>query len=130
MSKFLRLSVAEQGSPTKNYKIKSIRLPGYDGEFGIMAHRAPIMGIMEAGIIHLTDLNDKKYVYATTGGFYEMLYNKLTIIFDTLFYPEDITEEVKKIDKTYKQDMADMSYEEKKSYVLMLLNKEINLINK
>lgn len=127
MSNFLRLSVAKQGLPTKNYKIKAIRLPGYDGDFGIMAHRAPIMGIMEAGLIHLTDLEGKKYVYATTGGFYEMLYNKLTIIFDTLFYPEDVPEEIKK-DKNgfYKKDMKNMSFAEKQEYVLKLLNKEIN----
>lgn len=130
MIKFLRLSVAKQGSPTKNYKIKAIRLPGYDGDFGIMAHRAPIMGIMEAGIIHLTDLNDKKYVYATTGGFYEMLYNKLTIIFDTLFYPEDIPDEIKngKI-KIYNKDISEMSFEQKQEYVLIKLKQEVDALS-
>ena len=56
---FLRVSVARLGSQMANYKVKSLRLPGYDGDLGFMAKRLPIMGIFKAGLIHARTLDDK-----------------------------------------------------------------------
>jgi hypothetical protein len=126
---FLRVSVARLGSQMANYKVKSLRLPGYDGDLGFMAKRLPIMGIFKAGLIHARTLDDKQQVFATTGGFFEMVDNRLTLIFDAFYTVRDLEDYTPDPQNPsfglYKVDADKLSAEEKKNYVLSMLRNEI-----
>lgn len=126
---FLRVSVAHIGSQMANYKVKSLRLPGYDGDLGFMSKRMPIMGIFKPGLIHARTLDDKQFVFATTGGFYEMADNRITLIFDAFFTVQDLEgftpDPQNPSFGLYKIDTDTLSAEEKKKYALNMLRNEI-----
>ena len=52
-------------------RVTSIRLPGKDGSFGILARHAPLVGALAAGVLHVEGEDGKKAVYAVGEGFVE-----------------------------------------------------------
>ena len=52
-------------------RVTSVRLPGKDGSFGILARHAPLVGALDAGVLHVEGEDGKKSVYAVGEGFVE-----------------------------------------------------------
>ena len=72
-------------TPEKNiYKgeVISVKLPGTDGEFGILNNHAPIISTLTNGKIALEDANNKNIDFEINGGVIEMLNNKIIVLAD------------------------------------------------
>ncbi len=66
--------------------------PGIDGELGILPHHAPLMTALQPGEIMIRKDGEETYL-AVTGGFLEVMGNKVTILADACEHSEEIDEE-------------------------------------
>jgi len=63
-------------------KVKSIRIPGCEGYFGVMANHTPFITTLCIGEIKVQLENEVKY-FATSGGTVEVLPKKTTVLVET-----------------------------------------------
>ena len=63
-------------------EVKSIKLPGTNGEFEILNNHAPIISTLSKGYIYITDIENKKQNFSINGGVIEMQKNKIIILAD------------------------------------------------
>ena len=66
--------------------------PGIEGELGILAHHAPLMTALQPGEILIRKDGEETYL-AVTGGFLEIMGNKVTILADACERSDEIDEE-------------------------------------
>ena len=66
--------------------------PGIEGELGILAHHAPLMTALQPGEILIRKDGEETYL-AVTGGFLEVMGNKVTILADACERSDEIDEE-------------------------------------
>ena len=66
--------------------------PGIEGELGILAHHAPLMTALQPGEILIRKDGEETYL-AVTGGFLEVMGNKVTILADACERSDEINEE-------------------------------------
>ena len=67
-------------------------VPGIEGQLGILPHHAPLMPLLQAGELTIKKDGDSTYL-AVSGGFLEVLGNKVTILADAAERSEAIDEE-------------------------------------
>ncbi len=71
-------------------QVRSVRAPGIEGSFGVLANHAPLMTALAVGLIKVEyDNGDLEYI-ATSGGFMEVNREKTTILADTAERASDI----------------------------------------
>ena len=63
-------------------EVKSIKLPGTNGEFEILNNHAPIISTLSKGDIYITDTENKKQNFSINGGVIEMQKNKIIVLAD------------------------------------------------
>lgn len=63
--------------------------PGIDGELGILPHHAPLLTVLKPGEIRVVRDGEESYM-AVSGGFLEVLGNKVTILADTAEHAGEI----------------------------------------
>jgi F-type H+-transporting ATPase subunit epsilon len=63
-------------------EVKSVRLPGSDGSFGILNNHAPIVATLKKGSIVVTDNNNKEHIFEVNGGVVEVSDNRASILAD------------------------------------------------
>ncbi|MGM0636233.1 MAG: F0F1 ATP synthase subunit epsilon [Bacteroidota bacterium] len=76
-------------------EVKSVNVPGTNGEFQLLDNHAPIVSTLEKGAIkidqsvdipeevsHMFDKKDNKYHFAIAGGVLELKDNKIIILVD------------------------------------------------
>ena len=66
--------------------------PGIDGQLGILPHHAPLMTMLQPGELMIRKDGEDSYL-VVTGGFLEVIGNKVTILADACEHSEDINEE-------------------------------------
>ncbi len=66
--------------------------PGGEGQLGILPHHAPLMTVLQPGEILVRKDGEPSYL-AVTGGFMEVMSNKVTILAEACEYSEEINEE-------------------------------------
>lgn len=64
-------------------KVESVTVPGAMGRFQVLYNHAPIISELEIGVIKFNDSRDNEMLYATSGGFAQVLDNKVSIIVET-----------------------------------------------
>lgn len=70
--------------------IVSLVAPGAEGSFGIMAHHAPIIAALQAGVLKLRDAHDREIYIAVSSGFLEASNNRVTVLCDTAELGDEI----------------------------------------
>ena len=63
-------------------EIKSVKLPGTNGEFEILNNHAPIISTLTKGEIRVIDSNSKQETFSINGGVIEMQNNKIIVLAD------------------------------------------------
>lgn len=63
--------------------VESIRAPGVEGSFQVLRDHAPMIAAFEIGPLRIKDTEGEEIVFATTGGFLEVLDNKVTVLAET-----------------------------------------------
>lgn len=66
--------------------------PGIDGQLGILPHHAPLMTVLQPGELLIRKDGEETYL-AVTGGFLEVIGNKVTILADACEHSHEIDEE-------------------------------------
>ena len=61
-------------------EIKSVKLPGTDGEFEILNNHAPIISTLSSGKIHLIQPDQSKQSFEINGGVIEMQKNNIIVL--------------------------------------------------
>ena len=63
-------------------EIKSLKLPGTNGEFEMLNNHAPIISTLSKGEICVTNTNNNKEKFNINGGVIEMQNNKIIVLAD------------------------------------------------
>ena len=61
-------------------EVKSIKLPGKDGSFGILNNHAPIIASLKKGTVKIVDEKNATENFAINGGVVEVLNNKVILL--------------------------------------------------
>lgn len=72
--------------------VDGVVAPGIDGQLGILPRHAPLMTALQPGEIMIRQGGEPSYL-AVTGGFMEVLSNKVTILAAACEYSQEINEE-------------------------------------
>lgn len=73
---------------------RSVTLPAWDGEIGILRNRAPLLCKLGIGSLRVETPNER-HIFFVDGGFAEMAENRLTILTAVARRPQDFeTEEI------------------------------------
>lgn len=71
--------------------VNMVIVPGTDGEFGVLPNLAAIVSSLETGIITVKiEGREKASLIAISGGFAEVLNNKMVVLAETAELPEEI----------------------------------------
>lgn len=62
---------------------RSIRAPGVEGSFEVLYNHAPMIAAFEIGPINVTMPSGDQIIFATSGGFLEVLNNTVTVLAET-----------------------------------------------
>lgn len=66
-----------------------VALPAWDGEVGILRHRAPLMVKLGIGVLRVTTAEATRKM-AIDGGFAEMIDNELTVLTEHAYFATDL----------------------------------------
>lgn len=70
-------------------EVDSVRLPGVEGEFGVLPGHAPMIACIEIGVLRYR-VGDRMTKVAVGGGFFEVYENHATVLVETAESREDI----------------------------------------
>lgn len=90
MPMMLEIITAEQ--QVYGDEVDMVIAPGIDGQLGILPHHAPLMTVLQPGEITIRKDGSDNYL-AVTGGFLEMLGNRVSVLADACERSEEIDEE-------------------------------------
>ncbi len=72
-------------------EVEMVVAPGIDGQLGILPHHAPLMTVLQPGEILIRKDGEDTYL-VVTGGFMEVMGNRVTILADACERSEEIDE--------------------------------------
>ncbi len=72
--------------------VEMVIAPGMDGQLGILPHHAPLMTILQPGEVVIRKDGEDTYL-AVTGGFMEVIGNRVSILADACERSDEINEE-------------------------------------
>lgn len=61
-------------------EVKSVKLPGTDGSFGVLNNHAPIISSLKKGTVKVVDDKNTTQNFEIKGGVAEMLNNKMIVL--------------------------------------------------
>jgi F-type H+-transporting ATPase subunit epsilon len=67
-----------------------LRAPGVEGSFEVLYNHAPMIAAFDVGPLFLTQPSGERIVFATSGGFVEVLNNTVTVLAETAEPASDI----------------------------------------
>jgi F-type H+-transporting ATPase subunit epsilon len=85
----MRLEIVTAERVVYSEDIDLLVAPGIDGELGILPRHAPLLTVLKPGEIRVVK-NGEDNLMAVSGGFLEVLGNKVTILADTAEREEEI----------------------------------------
>ena len=111
----MRLEIITAEQVVYSDDVDVVVAPGSEGELGILPHHAPLMTSLQPGEIRVRQ-EDEEVFLAVSGGFLEMMANKVTILADTAERSEEIDEArvqdaIKRAEERLATRSADMDLE-------------------
>ena len=85
----LNIDIVTPGGKVFSGEIKSCTAPGADGEFCILKNHTALLSALSIGIIKI-EMADGKKMLATSGGFLEVLNNRISVMVETAEWAEQI----------------------------------------
>jgi F-type H+-transporting ATPase subunit epsilon len=61
-------------------EVKSVKVPGTNGQFEILNNHAPIVAALEQGVITVTDMAGAKHTFDINKGFVEVIRNEVALL--------------------------------------------------
>lgn len=84
-----RVTIVTPSGTQEEYNVRHIRAPGTEGDFGVLPNHLPFLTTLRIGAIYL-DIDQGRLVWATSGGFAEVLPDRVTILAETAEKAESI----------------------------------------
>lgn len=126
MKNSFSIAIALPGAQLLTFEAKRLNLPCNNGSLGIMAGRQPLLATIEAGLITIVDIEDQRHLFATTGGFCEMLNNHVNLLCDSLICESQIDLACPSADEVvFNRDAETMNEKEKRAYVSDLFKQKL-----
>ena len=88
----MRLEIVTAEREVYSEEVDVLVAPGIDGELGILPRHAPLLTALVPGEIRVVTDGEESYM-AISGGFMEVMGNKVTILADTAEHAEEIDEQ-------------------------------------
>jgi F-type H+-transporting ATPase subunit epsilon len=85
----MRLEIVTAERVVYSEDVSILVAPGIDGELGILPRHAPLLTVLKPGEIRVVEDGEDVYM-AVSGGFMEVLGNKVTILADAAEHAEEI----------------------------------------
>lgn len=73
-------------------QVSGVVAPGIEGELGILPHHAPLLTILQPGELRILKEGQEDTYMAVSGGFLEVMANRVVILADTAERAEEIDE--------------------------------------
>ena len=73
-------------------EVEHVVVPGSEGEFGVLAHHAPLIALLRPGILKILGPNEQQFV--VRGGFAEVNPSGLTVLADFAVAVDDLDRDV------------------------------------
>ena len=70
-----------------NSAVASVRLPGMNGEFGVLRNHAPLIAALQPGEVEIRDDASNEHVFAIGGGFFQVSENQAMLLADSAIEP-------------------------------------------
>lgn len=93
MSGVFQLSVVTPDGPVYDGHVRSLRLPGVDGSFGILPRHAPMVAVLQCGIVHVVHEDGEAEQIAGGEGYAEVRSGKVRLIVSFLNGRPDVDQE-------------------------------------
>ncbi|MFC2150299.1 ATP synthase F1 subunit epsilon [Calditrichota bacterium] len=81
-AKGITLTIVTPHGTLEEFNVSHVRLPGKEGQFGVLPGHLPFMTPLAIGAIFL-DTAEGKEVWSTSGGYAEVLPDRVTILAET-----------------------------------------------
>ncbi len=88
--KLLNIEIVSPSKPIFKGEVKSITLPGTEGNFQVLYNHAAILSSLSIGIIKIEDANGNKRKLATSGGSVEVKNNSVVVLANSAEFEDEI----------------------------------------
>jgi F-type H+-transporting ATPase subunit epsilon len=78
----MKLEIVTPNGVIFDAEVKQVTLPGSEGEFGVLAHHATLVSLLEAGVIVIDTADSKEVAVAINSGYVKVDEEKTTCIVD------------------------------------------------
>ena len=85
----MRLDIVTAERLVSSDQVDVVVAPGIDGELGILPNHAPLLTVLKPGEIRVVKDGEESYI-AVSGGFLEVMANKVTILADTAEHASEL----------------------------------------
>jgi F-type H+-transporting ATPase subunit epsilon len=65
-------------------EVKSVKLPGSNGSFGVLENHSPLISTLSKGTIKIIDNNRNTLLFEVNGGVVEVFNNKLIVLAESV----------------------------------------------
>jgi len=83
MKKHLYIEIVAPDKRVFHGDARSIRAPGVEGSFEVLFNHAPMIAAFDIGPLTVTSSSGDHIIFATSGGFLEVLNNTVTVLAET-----------------------------------------------
>lgn len=90
MASTFRLEMVTPEKQVFSELVQSVRAPGVQGSFGVLAGHAPMLAELETGLIKLVLADGREAFIATSGGFLQVTREKVLILADSAELSDEI----------------------------------------
>lgn len=94
ISSELHVTVVTPAKSVFDAKAKSVTVPAFDGEVGVLPNHAPMLALLGAGELRVTGADSKVTRLAIRGGFVQVSKNNVTVLTQEAATPEEIKPDV------------------------------------
>ena len=89
MAEKLKLEIVTPSGPVIDEEVDIVTCPGIDGEFGVLAHHAPLLSTVRIGTLAYKS-GSKSELVMVSGGFCEVSNNKITFLVESAERGKDV----------------------------------------
>ena len=86
----MQLDIITAEQVTYSDEVNAVVAPGIEGELGILPHHAPLLTTLQPGELRIVKEGKEDAYIAVSGGFLEVMGNKVVILADTAERSEEI----------------------------------------
>lgn len=113
--KSIKFEVVTPERVVSKQRVLQVTIPTESGEITVLPEHIPLVSILKPGVLELKTVDKKTEIIAVSGGFVEVLRDKIVILADTAERAEDLDESLI-IAAKERAEKAKLDFENKEDY--------------